>query len=112
MSVEVEDDLVTLGKKFYDEKLKAILEPEHNGEFVAIEPYLEKYVIDKDEVQVMLKAMEEMPKSKFYFVRIGHKYAHKIGWSSVKTIGGVSQRVYFQNVGIKSKIQNQKSKIQ
>lgn len=81
MSVEVKDDLVTLGKKFYEEKLKAILEPEHNGEFVAIEPYLGKYIVDKDEVQVMLKARKEMPKSKFYFAKIGHKFSHKIGGS-------------------------------
>ncbi len=81
MSVEVKDDLVALGKKFYEEKLKAILEPEHNGEFVAVEPYLGKYFVDKDEVQVMLKARAEMPESKFYFGRIGYKYAHKIGGS-------------------------------
>ena len=84
MSVEVKDDLVTLGKKFYEEKLKAILEPAHNGEFVAIEPFLGKYVVDKDNTQVALRALEEMPNSKFYFIRIGYKYAHKIGGSWIK----------------------------
>ena len=84
MSVEVKDDLVTLGKKFYEEKLKAILEPAHNGEFVAIEPFLGKYVVDKDNTQVALRALEEMPNSKFYFIRIGYKYAHKIGGSWLK----------------------------
>jgi hypothetical protein len=79
--VETKGDLVTLGKKFYEENLKAKLEPEHNGEFVAIEPFLGKYVVDKDEVQVMFKALAEMPQSKFYFGRIGYKYAHKIGGS-------------------------------
>jgi hypothetical protein len=76
--------LTKLGIKFYEEKLKPILEPEHNGEFVAIEPYLGKYVVDKDEVQVMLKALGEMPESKFYFGRIGYQYAHKIGGSWLK----------------------------
>ena len=71
-------ELTTLGKKFYDEKLKAILEPQHNGEFVAIEPYLERYFVDTDSTKVMLKALAEMPDSKFFFARIGHKYAHKI----------------------------------
>lgn len=84
MSVETKNDLVSLGKKFYEEKLKAILEPEHNGEFVAIEPYLGKYVVDKDEVQVMFKAIAEMPKSKFYFGRIGYEFTHKIGGSWLK----------------------------
>jgi hypothetical protein len=84
MSVTVKDDLVALGKKFYEENLKATLEPEHNGEFVAIEPYLGKYFVDKDEVQVMLNARRAMPESKFYFARIGYEYAHKIGGSWLK----------------------------
>ena len=77
-------ELTTLGMKFYEEKLKPILEPEHNGEFVAIEPYLEKYVVDKTSSKVALKALAEMPESKFYFARIGYKYAHKIGGSWLK----------------------------
>jgi hypothetical protein len=82
--VNINDDLVTLGKKFYEENLKAKLEPEHNGEFVAIEPYLGKYVVDKNDTNATLRALEEMPNSKFYFVRIGYKYAHKIGGSWLK----------------------------
>ncbi len=81
MTVEMKDDLVTLGKKFYEENLKAKLEPKHNGEFVAIEPFLGKYVVDKDNTQATLRALDEMPNSKFYFVRVGFKYVHKIGGS-------------------------------
>ena len=77
-------ELTTLGKKFYDEKLKAILEPQHNGEFVAIEPYLERYFIDKNSTNVALKALAAMPDKKFYFARIGYEYAHKIGGSWLK----------------------------
>ncbi len=70
--------------KFYEEKLKPILEPEHNGEFVAIEPYLGKYFIGETNTKAMLNALASLPESKFYFVRIGYKYAHKIGGSSLK----------------------------
>ena len=84
MAVEVKDDLVALGKKFYEEKLKAILEPEHNGEYIAIEPYSEMYFVDKNSTQVALKALAEMPGKKFYFARIGYQYAYKIGGSWLK----------------------------
>jgi hypothetical protein len=84
MSVSLKSDSVALGKKFYEESLKAKLEPEHNGEFVAVEPYLGKYFVDKDEVKVMLKARAEMPDSIFYFGRIGYEYTHKIGGSWFK----------------------------
>lgn len=77
-------ELSRLGVKFYDEKLKPILEPEHNGEFIAIEPYSESYFIDKNSTQVALKALAEMPDRKFYFARIGYKFAHKIGGSWLK----------------------------
>ena len=77
-------ELTKLGIKFYEEKLKHLLEPEHNGEFVAIEPNSGRYFIDKDSTQVALKALAEMPDKKFYFARIGYKYAHKIGGSWLK----------------------------
>lgn len=72
-------ELTRLGIKFYKEKLKPILEPEHNGEFVAIEPYSEKYFLDEDSTQVAVKALSEMPEKEFFFTRVGYKYAHKIG---------------------------------
>ena len=77
-------ELSTLGIKFYEEKLKPILEPEHIGEFIAIEPYLERYFIDENSTKVALKALAELPDRKFYFARIGYKYAHKIGGSWLK----------------------------
>ena len=79
MSIPNKSELVALGKKFYEEKLKSILEPEHNGEHIAIEPYSERYFLDKDQMQVITKARTEMPDSKFYFARVGYEYAHKIG---------------------------------
>ncbi len=77
-------ELSKLGIKFYEEKLKPILEPEHNGEYIAIEPYSEKYFLDQNSTQVALKAIAEMPGKKFYFARVGYKYAHKIGGSWLK----------------------------
>jgi hypothetical protein len=84
MAVKVNDDLVALGKKFYEEKLKAKLEPEHNGEFVAIEPYLGKYTVDKDEMRVILKAKKEMPDKIFCLLRVGFEFTHKIGGTWLK----------------------------
>ncbi len=77
-------ELTTLGIQFYEEKLKPILEPTHNGEYIAIEPYSERYFVDKNSTQVALKALAEMPGKKFYFARIGYQYAYKIGGSWLK----------------------------
>ena len=67
-------ELTTLGMKFYEEKLKPILEPEHNGEFVAIEPYLEKYVLEKKKIDAIQKARAEMPEKLFFIARVGTIY--------------------------------------
>lgn len=58
-------ELTELGIKFYKEKLKPLLEPEHNGEFVAIEPYSGKYFLNKNHTQAILTARAEMP-DKFF----------------------------------------------
>ncbi len=79
MLVKVKDDLVKLGKKFYDEKLKTMLEPKHNGEFVAIEPYLGQYVVDKNGTKALIDALAKMPSSKFYLARVGYQTTDRIG---------------------------------
>ena len=67
-------ELTTLGMKFYEEKLKPILEPAHNGEFVAIEPYLEKYVLEKKKLDAIQKARAEMPEKLFFIAKVGTIY--------------------------------------
>jgi hypothetical protein len=77
MSVSTESkfsELTTLGMKFYEERLKAILEPDHNGEFVAIEPYSEKYFLEKKKLDAIVKARTEMPEKLFFIARVGTIY--------------------------------------
>ncbi|MCY7377680.1 MAG: hypothetical protein LH472_17110, partial [Pyrinomonadaceae bacterium] len=64
-------ELTALGKKFYKEKLKAILEPQHNGEFVAIEPYSGKYFVEENKLGAILKARSAMPDKLFFLAKIG-----------------------------------------
>ena len=71
-------ELTTLGIKFYEEKLKHLLEPEHNGEYVAIEPYSGTYFLNKNHTQVILKARAEMPGKLFFVARIGTIYTAKL----------------------------------
>lgn len=72
-------ELTTLGIEFYKKKLKSLLEPEHTGEFVAIEPHSQRYFVHKNGTQALLKALAEMPGNKFYLARIGFKTTDRIG---------------------------------
>ncbi len=82
MSVSVNtefSELTTLAIEFYKKHLKSLLEPQHNGEFVAIEPYAGRYFINKNGTKALLDAREEMPESKFYLARIGYQTTDRIG---------------------------------
>lgn len=71
--------LVDRGKLFYEEKLKAQLEPVQNGKFVAIEPDSEKYFIADKAVDALLQGRQEIPDKLFFLARIGFPTAHKFG---------------------------------
>ena len=72
-------DLVDEGKLFYKEQLKALLEPNHIGEFLAVEPISGKYFLGKDRNQVALEAINTMPDSRFYLMRVGYATTDKLG---------------------------------
>ncbi len=73
------DDLVGRGQRFYNEQLKALLEPEHTGRFVAIEPDTEKYFLSDTAIDALDAGRAEMPDKLFYLVRVGYRTAHKLG---------------------------------
>jgi hypothetical protein len=73
------DDLAERGRRFYDEHLKAQLEPEHNERFCAIEPDSEQYFLGKTGAEALLVAREALPGKRFYLMRVGRLTAYKIG---------------------------------
>jgi hypothetical protein len=75
----MENQVASLGKKFYDEYLKNILEPEHNGEFVTIEPESGQYFLGKTGGEAISKGNEVLPDKKLFLARIGFGAAYKIG---------------------------------
>ncbi len=63
-------DLVDEGRLFYEAQLKTLLEPTHTGEFLAVEPISGRYFLGKDRNQVALEAINTMPNSRFYLMRL------------------------------------------
>lgn len=52
--------------------------PVNKGEIIAIEVGSGQYVLEKDEVQVALKAIEKFPDKTFSFFRVGYPVVHKL----------------------------------
>ncbi len=74
-----QNDLVVKGQKIYDHTLKAVLEPQHAGKFVAIEPDSGRYFLADTGIAALRAARAEIPGRLFYLVRIGHRAAYNIG---------------------------------
>ena len=86
MSTAVNDNLATPsstlaedGEAVYENKLKDLLELQHPGEFVAIEPSTGRYFLGETATAALVAATNTMPKSQFFLTRVGRSTAHKIG---------------------------------
>jgi len=70
----VDENVIAKGKEIY-EKLKGELEPDHNGEIVAIDVDSGEYFLGKTLLEANDKAREKYLDKQLYFVRIGSKAA-------------------------------------
>jgi len=77
--VEAIDDLAESGQRLYDERLRTHLEPEHEGEFVAIEPETERYFLGATGLAALRAGRSELPGKLFYLLRVGHDAAYRVG---------------------------------
>ena len=64
-------ELTRRGLALYDGKLKALLEPDHNNEFVAIEPDSEEYVIARSSGDAMRAMHKRYPDRLMVLMKIG-----------------------------------------
>ena len=67
------------GEAVYEKHLKAALEPQHSGEFVAIEPSSGRYFLGETATAALVAARNAMPDSLFFLTRVGRTSEHKIG---------------------------------
>lgn len=71
------------GALYYAEHLRSVLEPEHTGRFVAIEPQTGRYFLGRNGSEALVSAHRAMPDSLFYLRRVGFDFTHKIGGRSL-----------------------------
>lgn len=70
------DDLVERGQTTYQQRLASVLEPSHDGEFVAVEPDSGQYFLGTTASAALVAAHAAMPNSLFYLTRVGRETAH------------------------------------
>jgi hypothetical protein len=64
------DDLAESGRRLYDERLKALLDPGHEGKFVAIDPETKRYSLGQTGLDALKAGKRELPDKLFYLLRV------------------------------------------
>jgi len=72
--------IATKGQEIYNQKLQEKLEPECQGQIVAIEIDSEDYFLGTSVVKALKKAKKKYPDKLFYLVRVGFPAVHKRRW--------------------------------
>ncbi len=73
------DEFVRRAEEVYTARLRAILEPEHLDEFVAIEPESGDYFLGKTLSEAIGAARRSHPDRLAHAMRVGHKTALHFG---------------------------------
>lgn len=72
-------ELARRGREYYDRMLRAKLEPEHNGKFLALEVETGDYELGDTQIEALDRAEAKHPESVFYILRVGYRTAARIG---------------------------------
>lgn len=73
------DDLVRRAEELYEHRLRALLEPDHMHEFVAIEPESEDYFLGKTLSEAIGASRKAHPDRLAHAMRVGHTAALHFG---------------------------------
>ena len=74
------EEIARLGQELYDTRLKALLEPEHNDEFVVINVENGDYFLDTSDLEALRAARTEYPARVLFLARVGAETAYRIGY--------------------------------
>ena len=76
---ETNHDLVERGQTAYRRNLASMLEPSHDGEFIAVEPDSGQYFLGNTASAALVAAHTAIPNKLFYLTRVGRETAHTVG---------------------------------
>src|SRR3972149_6475014 len=64
-------EIVERGTRIYEDRLRAILEPQHNGKYVVIDVETGEYELDHDHLAASDRAAARRPGAPLYATRVG-----------------------------------------
>lgn len=75
------EEIARRGKAIYDQKIRASVEPEHNGKYLILNVETGEYEMNADYLTASVRARERFPDAPLFTLRVGHPAAYRIGSS-------------------------------
>ncbi len=72
-------EVAARAKALYEEKIRAVMQPEDSGKYLVIDVETGDYFLDADEVAVMKRAAADHAPDALYGMRVGFSTMGKIG---------------------------------
>ncbi len=72
-------EIVERGTRIYEERLRSLLEPQHNGKYVVIDVETGEYELDTDHLAASDRADSKRPGAQLYATRVGSPWLGRIG---------------------------------
>jgi hypothetical protein len=79
MSQIQREEIAQRGESLYEATIRAEVEPQHHGKYLALDVETGDYEIDSDEMAALDRAAAKRPHPLLYLLRIGYPAAHRIG---------------------------------
>lgn len=73
------EEFATRGDALYEQLIRSEFEPEHNGDFVAIDIDSGEFEIDRSELAALDRLRARRPQAQPWLRKIGFRFAHKFG---------------------------------
>ncbi|MGI9048466.1 MAG: hypothetical protein ACR2GU_03660 [Rubrobacteraceae bacterium] len=67
------------GREIYEAEIRADVEPENEGRFLALDVNSGRYALADEELEAFALAREKAPEGTLLLLRVGHRAAHRIG---------------------------------
>ena len=78
LDVESSEELLARAQEYYDQRLKALLEPEFDGKLVTIHLKSGDYALADDPVAAYDELQSRGREAPYVLLRVGHPYAYEM----------------------------------
>lgn len=78
------EEVVRRGKDWYEQQLRAQVEPGNTGKFMVIDIETGEYEIDREDVAAFKRAKAKRADAPLYMLRIGYRAAYHLGGAGLE----------------------------